>query len=252
MLRTVELAESDLVVHLLTQENARLSAIAKGARRSRRRFPGALDLFQRVRIHAERRGAARMARLEQAVLVDSFPALRAHPVRFALACTLVELLGRLAPEGAARADARRLFDFAVTALSGLEHATPDLRLRSWLELRTLDALGLRPELRRCVRCGVEVKGEPRVGFHVAEGGPICAACALRIDGLLPVHVGTLRALEQVLRFDATQLARLAMSPAALDEARRLLLRCTRFHLGVELRSERFVDEIMRVGPPAAA
>jgi DNA repair protein RecO (recombination protein O) len=244
VLRVFDFGESDVVVHLLTPETGRLVAVAKGAKRSRKRFSGTLDFFNRLRVQAERRPSQAMARLEHAVLLQTFQEIRLSPPRFALGCYLLELLGRLAPEGGARKDMQRLFAFATGALSTVARREPDLRLRALLELRALDALGLRPELRHCVRCGEELGPAGEVAFHVADGGPVCGACALRIEGLLRVHLGTLRALEQGLRLPAGRLDRLAFPDGALREARRLLARFTRFHLGIELRSERFLDEIL--------
>jgi DNA repair protein RecO (recombination protein O) len=260
VLRVIAFGESDRIVHLLVPDSGRLTAIAKGARRSVRRFPGTLDLFNHLRIAIDARRSTSMARLDQATLVRSFAGLREASPRFALGCYLVELLDRLAPEGAARDDARRLFAFALGALEHASHAPLDLRLRPLLELRALDALGLRPELRCCVRCGDEIRGSgpdagaPRaaVGFHVAEGGPVCGRCAEGIHGLLPVQLGTLRALEGALRLSPQQLDRLVLGPRALEEARTLLARFHRFHLGVELRSERVLDELFPVPPPRPA
>ncbi|HEY8493863.1 MAG TPA: recombination protein O N-terminal domain-containing protein, partial [Myxococcota bacterium] len=48
VLRVVDYGESDRIAHLLTPETSRLTVIAKGARRSRKRFPGALDLLCHV------------------------------------------------------------------------------------------------------------------------------------------------------------------------------------------------------------
>ncbi len=242
LLRSVDFGESDRVLHLLIPDGGRLTAIAKGARRSVRRFPGTLDWFNHLRVSFDRRRSNVMARLEQAVLIESFTPLRCDPSRFALGCYLLELLDRLAPEGGIRSDTRRLFAFALQALRTLSRQSPDARLRTLLELRALDALGLRPELSRCVRCSREVTGPQPIGFHVSDGGPVCAACAVSLTGLLRVHAGTLRALEQGLRLDASQLERLRLSPALLDEARSLLDRFQRFHLGVELRSRAFLDE----------
>ncbi len=245
MLRVVEFGEADLILHLLTPETARLTAIARHARRSRKRFAGTLDLFNHLRVSAVRRaGAAGMARLEQATLVEAFPALREDAARFALGCYLLELLDRLAPEGGARADARRLFSFALAALRALEARSPDARIRVLLELRALDAVGLRPELEACVRCGRGIGGSDEVPFHVAEGGPLCAACVRAGDGAVGVHLGTLRALGVGLRFAPDQLGRVALSAPALAEARRLLARFARFHVGLELQSERFLNEII--------
>jgi DNA repair protein RecO (recombination protein O) len=243
VLRTVEFGESDLVVHLLAPRLGRLTAIAKGARRSSRRFPGLLDLFNHLRVEIERPRRGALARLEHARLVGAFVGLRADPRRFALACFLVELLGRLAPEGGARADLERLFAFAVDALAALEGARPDRRTRALLELRALAALGIGPELRRCVRCGRELEAGPLV-FHVPEGGPVCGGCGRPGDAGIPVHLGTLRALERGASLPLDRIERLALPPPALEEALLLLDRFQRFHVGLELRSRAFVERTL--------
>jgi DNA repair protein RecO (recombination protein O) len=245
VLRSADVGESDRILHLLVRDCGRLTVVAKGARRSRRRFAGTLDLFNHLRIEVERHRVRSLARLEQATLLEAFTPLRADNARFALGCTLIELLDRLAPEGAVRADAERLFSFALGALRCVARRAPDARLRTLLELRTLDALGLRPELGLCVRCGARVEGT-RVDFLVSEGGPRCAGCGVGAapGGLLRVHLGTLRALEQGLRLELERLDRLALSTDALREAGELLRRFQRFHLGIELRSERFLDETL--------
>ena len=246
VLRAIDFGESDRIVHLLTREGGRVAAIAKGAKRSVRRFPGALDLFHhlRVQIAARRRGGHAMARLDHAVLLSCHGGLRSHPARFALGCYVVELLDRLAPEGAAPGDSRPVFEFGRAALASIASRTPDERMRTFVELRALDALGLRPELGLCTRCGGDLAERGVAGFHVGDGGPVCGRCAREGDDLVRVHLGTLRALEQGLRFELAQLERLALGRAALAEARALLGRFQRFHLGVELRSERFLDEIL--------
>jgi len=244
LLRCVDFSESDRVVHLLTPDLGRITAIAKGARRSVKRFPGTLDVFNHVRIQVFRPRGSGMARLEQAVLVAPFLSLRDSPARFALASYLLELLDRSAPEGGARQDTERLFQFAIAAQQTVGNSDPDPELRALLELRALDALGLRPELLSCVRCGAEVVGGAPIAFHVGEGGSVCRRCEGNVQGVIRVHLGTLRALEQALRLDLSQLGRLRLSPGAVAEASQLIHRFQRFHLGVELRSERFLNEIL--------
>ncbi len=248
LLRAVDFGESDRIVHLLTPETGRLTAIAKGARRSVKRFPGTLDLFNHLRVSvSRRRGGRAMAFLERAVLISPFLELRAVPTRYALASYLLELMDRMAPEGGAGPDTQRLFSFALSSLSALEGMAPDLRIRLLFELRALDALGLRPELRHCVRCGAEPG--VRAGFYVADGGVVCSSCTVRLEGVLPVHLGTLRVLQQALDYDVDRLERLVPGAQAVVEARNLLFRFQRFHVGLELRSERFLDESL--GEPVA-
>jgi DNA repair protein RecO (recombination protein O) len=244
ILRSVDFGESDRVLHLLVPDSGRLTAIAKGARRSVRRFAGALDFFNHLKVQIELRRPGAMTRLEQAALIESFGPLRVDSARFALGCYLLELLDRLAPEGGVRSETRRLFAFALAALRSVTRHPPDARLRTLLELRAFDALGLRPELRRCVRCGRSLGSEGAAGFHVSDGGPVCRPCGVHLEGLLPVHAGTLRALDQGLRFELEHMERLVLGPRALAEARQLLGRFQRFHVGVELRSQPFLEEVL--------
>jgi len=249
ILRSVDFGESDRILHLLVPEIGRLPVIAKGARRSVRRFSGTLDLFNHVKIQVDIRRPNSLARLDQASLIDPFLAMRSESARFALGCYLLELFDRLAPERGVRTDMQRLFSFALGALRMVAERAPDLRLRTLIELRALDALGLRPEFSRCVRCGSAPAGRSPIGFHVAEGGVVCDPCCAQIDGIQRIHPGTLRALEQGLRLDFDRLDRLVMSGPSLAEAHQLLTRFQRFHLGVELRSAPYLDRVLR--SPAA-
>lgn len=246
VLRVVDFGESDRIAHLLTPLTARITVIAKGAKRSKRRFAGTLDLFQLLDVRIERRRPTVMARLESARLLDAWPTLRRHPKRFALACHLAELVDRLAPETVGGREARELFATALAVLRAAAARDPDARLRALLELRVLAAVGLAPELRRCVRCGGDAVGAApaTVAFHVGEGGPVCAGCSRAGDATLALHPGTLRALEQGMRLPFDRIDRLALGREPTAEARMLLERFLRFHVGVELRSQRVLEALL--------
>ncbi len=250
VLRVLEFGESDRIVHLLTPAWGRVTAIAKGAKRSRKRFAGTLDLFHRLRVQLERRRPTSMVRLEHTRLLDAHEALRVDPRRFALASYLTELLDRLATEGSGGGDAKRVFDAAVATLDGLTFLPSDTSTQVFLELRLLAVLGLRPELARCVRCGEGLGREATLRFHVAEGGPLCGKCGAEVSATLSVQLGTLRALEHSLALPLARLDRLRLGPKTLLEARALVHRFQRFHVGIELRSERVVANMLERPPPA--
>ncbi|MCH2186005.1 DNA repair protein RecO [Myxococcota bacterium] len=247
VLRAVEYGESDVIAHLLMPEQGRLTVIAKHARKSRRRFPGSLDLFNHLSVRISKKHRSSLGFLEQAVLRAPFLELRHRAARYALASYLVELLDRMAPEQGAEAEMSRIFDFALSALEAIGEVEPDDRLRSFMELRAFAALGLQPELERCVRCSEEPTGS-RLGFSIPDGGVMCGAHGLEMrSGLLPVHLGTLRVLRQALVYDVKHLPRLGLAGEALVEARQILFRFQRFHTGFELKSERFLQESLDGG-----
>jgi DNA repair protein RecO (recombination protein O) len=215
--------------------------MAKSARKSKKRFPGTLDLLNHLDVELQLR-PRRMTHIGRATLISPFLVLRSDPARFALGCYLMELLGRLAPEGGISGDARALFDFTLAALHGIEAVDPSPKSRLFLQLESLSALGLRPELRHCVRCARELRGSGAFAFHLGDGGARCTSCRGEEGSTLPVHLGTLRALEQGLQFGVQKLDRLAMGARELREAEELVGRFHRFHVGLELRSEAFLFE----------
>ena len=248
LLRSVDFGESDRVVHLLTSGSGRLTAIAKGARRSRRRFPGTLDVFNHLAIDGRSTPRASMAFLQRARLLNPFLGVRSQVARYALASFLMEMLDRLSPEGIEGPEAERLFSYATESLALLERVGPGPTLRLLLELRGFDALGQRPELGRCVRCGrvpaENIAPDHRVGFHVADGGIVCSVCAAPLEGLVSIALGTLRVLEKGLESPAERLVEIGLEGRALEEAARLVFRFQRYHIGLELRSEGFLDEVL--------
>ncbi|MFT5441653.1 MAG: DNA repair protein RecO (recombination protein O) [Myxococcota bacterium] len=241
LLRTVDVGEMDRIVHLLTPDHGRVTAMAKSARKSVKRFPGTLDLMNHLNVELQIR-PRKMTHLGRAKLITPFLPLREDPARFALGCYLIELLGRLSPEGGAGGDSKDLFDFALATMQNIESVTPDAKMRMFLKLESLSALGLRPELRYCVRCGTALEGGEAFAFHLGEGGARCSRCTGEGGSWLPVHLGTLRTLEQGLKLGVANLDRLAMGPRETQEAEQLVGRFHRFHVGIELRSEAFLSE----------
>jgi DNA repair protein RecO (recombination protein O) len=256
LLRSVDYGESDRIVHLLTAGAGRLTAIAKGARRSRRRFPGTLDVFNRLAIEGRSKPRASMAFLERARLLDPYLGLRSDCSRYALASFLTEMLDRLSPEGVTGPEAEHLFQYATESLALIEKVRPTATLRLLLELRAFDALGQRPELGRCVRCGRvpsnDVAVDHRVHFHVPDGGIVCSACAIRLDGLVPIDFGTLRCLVRGMESGPEELPEISLAAGQLSQAARLVFRFQRFHVGIELRSERYLEETIPIVAMAAA
>ena len=194
-----------------------------------------------------------MARLEQARLLGGLRRRACGPVRrFALGCYLLELLDRLAPEDGAPSDEAPPVPPSRWRPCG-RWSRPRARpaaLRTLLGAARLDALGLRPELRLAACAAARAGRRSPPGFHVAEGGPVCGACArprAHLGGWCraPGHPARPRAGPRDSRLsDRSSTGSVLTGPAALAEARQLVHRFQRFHVGVELRSERFLDDLM--------
>lgn len=175
VLRTLEFGESDKIVTLLTRDAGKLNGIAKGAKRSLRRFGGALELFSHVRIDYRQRRTAELSFLERAVLVRPWRGLLGSLERYAAACHVVEVADRLTAE---REVGDRLFSVVVAALSRLDSGEPGALTLRLYELAALAACGYRYDFDRCATCRGPLLPASCRGF-VGEAGISCGECADR-------------------------------------------------------------------------
>jgi DNA repair protein RecO (recombination protein O) len=71
ILHTNDFLESDKIVHALTRDQGLIAAIAKGAHRSKKRFPGTLEPFCEVTLEVHRGRGSDLQRIESAVLINA-------------------------------------------------------------------------------------------------------------------------------------------------------------------------------------
>ena len=233
--------ESDRLVHLYTEDLGRVSAIAKGARRSRRRFPGTLEILTVLDVRIVEPPRASLLRLEGARLVQPFERFVSDLGRFGVACMLAEVLDRFTGDHEANPE---LFRFALGVLDVLVEEPADRLLALLTLTKTLARLGFRPRLSDCVACGSALgAGEVRVAFVPREGGVLCRACADAEAPRVPVRI--VRALEQGIRQPLRERHLHGLQASELREAERMMDRFFRFHIGIELRSEPVVRGLLR-------
>jgi DNA repair protein RecO (recombination protein O) len=177
VLRTAPVREADLVVTLYTDVHGRVSAIARGARSSRRRFAGTLSLLVLGRYElARRRGE--LWELSGAEIVREWTRLASDHVAVAHASYVAELVGALLPPEAPDPEA---LEIVVALWDSLAEGGPSAAALRACELALLELAGHRPALEQCAVCG---EPELDVGgvFDPARGGAICRRCAATSRG----------------------------------------------------------------------
>jgi DNA repair protein RecO (recombination protein O) len=251
VLRTFDQGESDRLVHLFTADLGRVSAIAKGARRSRRRFPGTLELFSVLDVRLVDPPRAALMRLEGARLVASYEGLTADLRRYAIGCQLLELLNRLTGERQPNPD---LLRFSLGVLETLAGEQPDRLLALLVLAKTLARLGYRPQLASCTLCGAPLDAASRVAFEPRHGGGVCARC-LSSDALgageggrpLTVPARVLHALDAGIRTPLLQRSSLGLAEPDVRRLEKMMRRFFQFHIGFELRTAQFLVEALEYG-----
>jgi DNA repair protein RecO (recombination protein O) len=172
LVRSVDYGESDRIVTLLTRTQGKLGAIARGARRSKRRFAGALHRVPAFRATLWSRPRTDLALLREAELIRPFPAVPGDPVRYAHAAVATELIRELTPSGEAD---ERPFSLLVGYLETLDGQGPSLRLLAEVVLSALTLAGVAPALERCAACGRKAPPASAARFDTLRG-IVCTAC----------------------------------------------------------------------------
>lgn len=176
VLRAVATGESDRVVTLLGRSTGKIAAIARGARKSARRFSGGFGLGASGEAVLRDRPGADLALLETFEVLRDRQSFGSDLARTAHAGYVLELSSELCgprqPEPA-------VYDWLDGFLDALEaRGASASRLRAF-ELGLLGRLGLAPALTACVGCGRSDLGGDVVRLDLDRGGITCPACARR-------------------------------------------------------------------------
>ncbi len=236
--RSTNYGESDKIVTFFTRDFGKIRGIAKGARRSRKRFQNALGLFSHIRLIFFDREGVGLVRAESSDILHTFPNIRENLIKIYYGNYFLELVNEMAGEREANLEA---FNLLLSFLLSLEEGeTHEERLRMF-EIRMLSLFGYRPNLKQCDLCKKgweDLRETPNLFFSPEKGAMICEGCSKMVNHLTPVSLGTARLIEQISYMDLSKLHRLKFTPQALSESRELLPKFITYQLGKELKSLR--------------
>jgi len=168
VLRTYPLREADLLVTLFTRAEGKVKGVARSAKKSRRRFGGALEPLTCVRLYYEDRERQELARLDSCDITESPLSGELDYPRVAALEHVAETLDELLPDREAN-DA--IFRLAVSVLRQLRSGSIWLPL-TYFQLWLVRLVGFLPELSVCSHCGQSLNGS-RAFYHALADGLMC-------------------------------------------------------------------------------
>lgn len=188
VLRTYQLGETDRLVVFLTRDRGKKRGVARGARRSRRRFGGALEPLTRARVAYFEKEHRELVVLDYAEPVQS-PLLSADVEALSHAAYFAELLDAWAPQDHPN---EKLFRLGAAALGAMAQGVPSGLLARYFEYWLLRLEGVYPNIDACARCRIPLD---TIGAYLAADvdALICLGCAPRAEAdLSPTGLAFLR------------------------------------------------------------
>jgi DNA repair protein RecO (recombination protein O) len=175
LLKRVEYGDADLVLTLFTEKLGRVSALARSARRSQRRFGGALEPLHTLEVRLEDRQRNELSLLREARIVTARPALTESLERMKAAGRALGWVRSAAPAHTPEPEVWTLIEALLDELGKKDAASPSLALAA-AGLRLLGALGWGLDFDRCVRCGKPCPPESPALVDPTRGGLVCRSC----------------------------------------------------------------------------
>jgi len=174
ILSTRLFGESDKIVRFFTLSSGKLSGIAKGAKKSQKRFMNTLEPFNQVLIEYFEKATSSLVRIENADLEESNSGLELSFKRVCMASFFTEFVDKLTKEKQRNEHLFQTLKKILDSLKLVEFTTTDIL---YYELQMLRHLGYMLNLAACVHCGKALADVEKLYFSKERGGTLCTGCA---------------------------------------------------------------------------
>lgn len=177
LVRSVPFGEADIVATFFTRESGKLSALVRGARKSTKRFGGALEPIHELTVTLEDKGRE-LCILKEARIARAHTGITSSLEAMEAAGQALRWIRHLCPMRTPEPGAWRALEDLLEALDDGGARIPDEAIRhlAIFGLRLLTDMGYAIELDRCVRCGRACPEGRSAFIDAAGGGIVCTGC----------------------------------------------------------------------------
>lgn len=245
VLRRVAYGEADWIITLFSPEKGKITVFAKGARKSRKRFSGVLELFSIVSVVVvEGKG---LPLLQEASLLHPFAGIRSDIEKTAFASYWMEILLLWTENEQQQLELYHLAEFSLAALDQGDFSP--VLASICFQIRFMKYSGMGPSLFHCCRCCRELArtGHARMEMDIIRGGAVCPECRKDMISETSLSRGTLNLLEWMEKTDFDCVFRVRADSFSIQEGNQFLESFVPYHLGKTPRSLSFLRELRADG-----
>jgi DNA repair protein RecO (recombination protein O) len=230
--------ESDRLIAFYGETAGLLKGIAKGARRSKKRFVHTFEPCSVVRLtYRARKG---LVWIDACSLLEPNLSLRSDLKRWGQAALISEIVLEMVPEGEPQPE---LFPLLQQTLDHLVKTRDPVNVVLLFLLRFLHVMGYLPSLERCAVCHRPLKMANYWWWQVSQGSLVCAEHRRAESDPLPLDLGTLVLIHQSRRFSLATMWRLHFSQHRKVPLSNALLGWVREHIKKDLKSLRLLEQL---------
>jgi DNA repair protein RecO (recombination protein O) len=232
-------AEADLIVDLFSSRAGRMRGIAKGAKKSKKRFVHCLEPLNWVRLNLFEKQTSSLVRIDQGEVLEPFQGIRKDFRKWGQAAYFCEMIKELFAIGDSNP---AVFELIKESLGILEGEKGDQEVFPIFQIRLLQLAGYALYLSACLQCGKKAEEIGTPFFSLARGGVFCPNC-LKGDKGIRLSLGAVQSIRQSMTMNCPQVFRIRFSREIRREIEGLLENFSCHVIGKELGSVRYLRQI---------
>jgi len=248
VLKIFDFGESDKIITLLSKDFGKITAIAKGAKRSKIRFVRKLELFTKLHIRFADNKHSDMVRIDEAELLAPYPSLSLDYERFLCANLVCELLLNWATGD----KDHNLYNLAAWTFVHIALHNP-LSSLLLFQLHLLTILGFHLHLSSCTLCNAAMQPGGDFLFIAEQNGIVCRKCidkqnkqpTIQPAQHIPLSIGSLKILEKAREINPDKWSRFHFSKNSLQEVTFLFKSHNHYLLQRDIISWRHLEDYLR-------
>jgi DNA repair protein RecO (recombination protein O) len=195
-LKSMRWGEADRIVTFFSYKLGKVRGIARGARRIKSRFGGALEPFTCVNLTLFDKRNDSLASISHVDILEHFASLREDLERMSAAARMVSLVEGITAE---RDPSHEMFRLLLAGLHALLESEDHVLITLIFQIHVLTHAGFRPQIDHCATCGRNF-GVQNPRFSPSAGGLLCQACEQGSwDNCLPMSPGSVAFVQQARR-----------------------------------------------------
>ena len=237
IMRIKEFGESDLFVSFFTSDRGRLKGIAKGARKSRKRFSNCLDLFCLTSLEYEPKRKGDLYFLHSCKLMNAFPGVRKDFSSLSLASYMIELTEILFPLAVVD---RNMFEMLKNAFLSLNKGGKTDMLRILFDAQAMGLGGYKIDFDKCSGCKRPYTGEGRAVFIRSKGGIACLKCQQESELSPGLSPDTVKGLKLIQSGPWNEVEGLSFPDEMIREIKKVLKLHIEYRIGRRLKTAEYL------------
>ena len=231
--------ESDRLVAFHSAGFGTLRGIAKGARRSRKRFANVFEACSLVRLECREKNS--YIWIEACELVEPYLPMRTDNEKWAYAALFSEIILEMVPAGEPHPGP---FLLHKETLDRLERDKDPQNVLLLALLRFQFLMGYMPAMDGCAVCRRRLETSKQWFWQAAEGKLVCGDHFLSNTRYIHLDLGTLALIQYLRRIPLDRIWRLRMRQEMKAPLLRDLLDWFAYHTGKQIQSIKVIEQIL--------